>query len=114
MHVTLEYNLILYFMFKFFRLTAFLFTLVLTTFIAEASLSNTLSLQKTQVPKVIKPDANVPICYMKMANGNILNLSNLCKQELIDFNTRSNRISPRARNDSRMKKSDDELYGKGN
>lgn len=100
-------------MFNLFRLTV-LFTLVLTTFIAEASLSSTASLQKTQASKVIKPDANVPICYMKTASGNILNLSNLCKQESIDSSTRSNRISPRAQNDSRMKKSDDELYGKGN
>lgn len=109
----LEYNFILCFMFEFFRLTV-LFTLVLTALTAEASLSNTASLQKAQASKVTKPDANIPICYMKTANGNILNLSNLCKQESINSGTRSNRISPRVRSDSRMKKSDDELYGKGN
>ena len=101
-------------MFKSFRLTI-LSTLVLTAFTTQASFSVTKPLaQKTQSLKVIKPKVDVPICYMEAVNGSILNLSNLCKQKSTNSSTRLNPTSSNLYNDSLMKKSDDELYGKGN
>lgn len=100
-------------MFKSFRLTI-LSTIVLTAFTTQASFSITKPLaQKTQSLEVTKPKVDVPICYMEAVNGSILNLSNLCKKS-INSSTRSNPTSSNPYNDSLMKKSDDELYGKGN
>lgn len=98
-----------------FQLTVFLFTIILTQFTAEASLTARVPLAaKIQSLPVVKPDADVPICYMKTSDGSILNLSSLCKQEHTNSSTRSNQTFFNPYKDSQMKKSDDELYGKEN
>lgn len=101
-------------MFKSFRLITLLL-LILIVFIAQASFSLPLpSIEKTQSSEVIESKVNIPMCYMETADGVILDLSNLCRQQFTDLDTRSTPPSPSLYNNSMINKFDDELYGKEN
>lgn len=58
-------------MLKFFLLTGTLSAAVLTSFIAEATLTR-------EASAVLKLDVDTPVCYMQTENGRTVNLSQLC------------------------------------
>ena len=104
-------------MFKSLRLITYL-SAVLTALIAETALSlpapppqENQSVEAIQeVPQV---GAEVPLCYMRTAEGKVLDLTSLCKEQP-GSNLSAVRPAPRPYNASAIKKFDDELYGEGN
>lgn len=67
--------------------------------------------QAPQPEKVVSLDADTPLCYMQTANGEVLDLSNLCNNE------QQTEFTPVARRDTgpydsaRINQFDRELYG---
>lgn len=104
-------------MVKSFWLTASL-SVALTASIAEAAFSVPIP-QENQSSgvvesKVAKSEANVPLCYMKTADGRILDLSSFCDKQAGDSGLQAARPAPTPYNNSAIKKFDNELYGEEN
>lgn len=102
-------------MFKSLRLIPSL-SVALTTLFAETALSlppppDDQSVEATQ--EVPQSGAEVPICYMQTAEGKVLDLTSLCKEQP-GSNLSGVSPAPRPYNASAIKKFDDELYGEGN
>lgn len=102
-------------MFKSLRLIASL-SVALTVLIAEAAFSippnkETQSVEVRQEAK--QSGTDVPLCFMQTADGNVLDLTNLCKEQP-GSNLSASRPNPRPYNTSAIKKFDDDLYGEGN
>lgn len=99
-------------MFKSLRLITSL-SVALTVLIAEITLSlpppGNQSTEATR--EVAQFNTEVPICYMQRADGRVLDLTSLCKEQSGNLSVRP---APTPYNTSAIKKFDDELYGEGN
>lgn len=98
-------------MFKSLRLIASL-SVALTALIDEAAFSIPPN-KETQSVEVKQSGTDVPLCFMQTADGNVLDLTSLCKEQP-GSNLSASRPTPRLYNTSAIKKFDDDLYGEGN
>lgn len=112
---TLQVSLYQKAVFKSLRLITSL-SVVSTALIAETTLSLPPPPPENQsveaIQEALQVGAEVPICYMRTADGKVLDLTSLCKEQPGNLSAVS--PAPRPYNASAIKKFDDELYGEGN
>lgn len=102
-------------MFKSLRLIASL-SVALTALIAEAAFSIPPNQENQSVEasqEVKQSGVEVPLCFMQTADGKVLDLTSLCKEQP-GANLSASSPAPSPYNTSAIKKFDDDLYGEGN
>lgn len=92
-------------------------SVALTALLAETALSLPPPPPENQSVEAIQEvqqfGAEVPICFMRTADGKLLDLTSLCKEQP-GSNLSGVSPAPRPYNASAIKEFDDELYGEGN
>lgn len=69
---------------------------------------------KVVIPEELQFGAEVPLCYIRTADGRALDLTNLCKERPETTNISAVPPTQPAYDNSAIKKFDDELYGVDN